>query len=738
MAIHTTEFSVGGRVMTLETGRMARQANGSVLVRYGDTAVLVTAVASKAPRAGIDFFPLTVDFEERLYAVGKIPGGYIKREGRPSESAILAARLTDRPIRPLFPDGFRNDVHVVVSVLSVDHDYSPEICGMIGASAALTISDIPFEGPIGAVEVGLVDGELVINPTSEQSQRSRLHLTIAGTDEAVLMIEAGADIVPEDVMLNAILFGHEEIRRIIQGIRQFQVAAGKPKGEYPLFLPSPELVARVEEVAETRLAEAMRWADKLEREARIDAVNQEVAAQLLEEFPEQAEMIPAVLKKVLKKVVRRAIIHEGIRPDGRGFKEIRPLSIEVGVLPRVHGTGLFTRGQTQALTAMTLGPLSDQQMLDGIGEEESKRYMHHYNFPPFATGETGPMRGPNRRAIGHGALAERALEPVIPSEAEFPYALRLVSDILESNGSSSMASVCGSTLALMDGGVPIKAPVAGIAMGLVKDESGYAILTDIQGLEDFLGDMDFKVAGTREGITAIQMDIKIHGLDRNILTDALQQAREARLFILDKMAEVIPAPRRELSPHAPRIITMHIDPDKIREVIGPGGKTINRIIDATKVRDKKVEIDIEDDGTIYIAAVNQEAGERAMTMIEELTRTVEVGQVYTGKVTRLMNFGAFVEILPGKEGLVHISQLAHHRVAKVEDVVQPGDTLTVKVVEIDNMGRINLSHKDVLPPPEAQERAANDATPAGRPMGPRERPNDRRPPRTHGPRRDHR
>ncbi|MCY0863482.1 MAG: polyribonucleotide nucleotidyltransferase, partial [Sulfobacillus sp.] len=541
MAIHTTEFSVGGRVMTLETGRMARQANGSVLVRYGDTAVLVTAVASKAPRAGIDFFPLTVDFEERLYAVGKIPGGYIKREGRPSESAILAARLTDRPIRPLFPDGFRNDVHVVVSVLSVDHDYSPEICGMIGASAALTISDIPFEGPIGAVEVGLVDGELVINPTSEQSQRSRLHLTIAGTDEAVLMIEAGADIVPEDVMLNAILFGHEEIRRIIQGIRQFQVAAGKPKGEYPLFLPSPELVARVEEVAETRLAEAMRWADKLEREARIDAVNQEVAAQLLEEFPEQAEMIPAVLKKVLKKVVRRAIIHEGIRPDGRGFKEIRPLSIEVGVLPRVHGTGLFTRGQTQALTAMTLGPLSDQQMLDGIGEEESKRYMHHYNFPPFATGETGPMRGPNRRAIGHGALAERALEPVIPSEAEFPYALRLVSDILESNGSSSMASVCGSTLALMDGGVPIKAPVAGIAMGLVKDESGYAILTDIQGLEDFLGDMDFKVAGTREGITAIQMDIKIHGLDRNILTEALQQAREARLFILDKMAEVIPA-----------------------------------------------------------------------------------------------------------------------------------------------------------------------------------------------------
>ncbi|MCL5116521.1 MAG: polyribonucleotide nucleotidyltransferase [Firmicutes bacterium] len=732
MDIHKRDILVGGRTMTLETGRMARQANGAVLVRYGDTAVLVTAVASKAPRMGIDFFPLTVDFEERMYAVGKIPGGYIKREGRPSERAILAARLTDRPIRPLFPDGFRNDVHVVASVLSVDHDHSPEVCGMIGASAALSISDIPFEGPIAAVEVGLVEDQLVINPTSEQSAVSRLKLMIAGTYEAVLMIEAGASVVPEDTMLNAILFGHQEIRHIIEGIREFQEVAGKPKREYPLYLPSEQLVERTRELAEDRLKEAMRSADKETRESQIDAVNADITAVLQEEFPDEADLIPAVLKKQLKKVVRYAIIHEKIRPDGRTFTEIRPLTIEVGVLPRVHGTGLFTRGQTQALTAMTLGPLSDQQMLDGIGEEESKRYMHHYNFPPFATGESGPMRGPNRRAIGHGALAERALEPVIPPEEEFPYALRLVSDILESNGSSSMASVCGSTLALMDGGVPIKAPVAGIAMGLVKDESGFAILTDIQGLEDFLGDMDFKVAGTRDGITAIQMDIKIHGLDREILEQALAQARDARLYILDRMLSVLPEPRQQLSPHAPRIITIHIDPDKIREVIGPGGKTINKIIDATKVGDKKVDIDIQDDGTIYIAAINQEAGQRAMEMIQDLTRTVEVGQVYTGRVTRLMNFGAFVEILPGKEGLVHISQLAHQRVGKVEDVVQPGDTLAVKVVEIDNMGRINLSHKDLLPRPEGLEPVPAGAPPEGRSPRP-ERHQGNRPPRRNGP-----
>ncbi len=728
MEIQKQDIVVGGRVMSLETGRMARQANGAVVVRYGDTVVLVTATASKGPRLGIDFFPLTVDYEERMYSVGKIPGGYIKREGRPSEKAILAARLTDRPIRPLFPDGFRNDVHVVASVLSVDHDYSPEVCGMIGASAALSLSDIPFAGPIGAVEVGMVDGEYVINPTSDQSARSRLKLMIAGTYDAILMIEAGASVITEDEMLNAILFGHQEIRRIIEGIRAFQERAGKPKREFPLHLPAEALVARAKELAEDRLKDAMRAPDKETREGQIDAVNQEVTALLQEEFPEQTDLIAGVLKAQLKKVVRYAIIHEKIRPDGRSFAEIRPLTIEVGVLPRVHGTGLFTRGQTQALTAMTLGPLSDQQMLDGIGEEESKRYMHHYNFPPFSTGETGPMRGPNRRAIGHGALAERALEPVIPPEEEFPYALRLVSDILESNGSSSMASVCGSTLALMDGGVPIKAPVAGIAMGLVKDEAGYAILTDIQGLEDFLGDMDFKVAGTTAGITAIQMDIKIHGLDREILEQALAQARDARLYILGRMLEVMPEPRAALSPHAPRIITIHIDPDKIREVIGPGGKTINKIIDATKVGDKKVDIDIQDDGTIYIAAINQEAGQRAMEMIQDLTRAVEVGQIYTGRVTRLMNFGAFVELLPGKEGLVHISQLAHQRVGKVEDVVQVGDTLQVKVVEIDNMGRINLSHKELLPKPEGLE-----TVPAGADRGPRPDRPDRRPPRRGGP-----
>jgi polyribonucleotide nucleotidyltransferase len=577
------------------------------------------------------------------------------------------------------------------------------------------------------VEVGLVDDQFVINPTSEQAKQSRLRLMIAGTESAVLMIEAGADLIPESQMLEAILFGHREIQRIVAGISGFQTVAGKPKAEFPLFLPDASLVSQVRERAESRLAEAMRTSDKAERERNIDAVNRQVMAELAEAFPDQGALVAGVLKKVLKEVVRRAIIMEGIRPDGRGLKEIRPISIEVGILPRVHGTGLFTRGQTQAMTAMTLGPLSDQQMLDGIGEEESKRYMHHYNFPPFATGETGPMRGPNRRAIGHGALAERALEPVIPPVEAFPYALRLVSDILESNGSSSMASVCGSTLALMDGGVPIKAPVAGIAMGLVKNEDGFAVLTDIQGLEDALGDMDFKVAGTKDGISAIQMDIKIHGLDREILEVALQQARDARLFILDKIVHAIEAPREQLSAHAPRIVTIHIDPEKIREVIGPGGKTINKIIEATRIGDRKVDIDIEDDGTIYIAAVNEEMAQDAIRMIEDLTRTIEVGQVYDGRVTRLMNFGAFVEILPGKEGLVHISQLAYERVQSVEDVVHVGDPLTVKVIEIDHMGRVNLSHKDTLPVPPgyvAQTASAQDRPHArpprdqGRPSGP--------------------
>lgn len=733
MGVHTAEVLVGGRVMTLETGRLAKQANGAVFVRYGDTAVLVTATASRLPREGIDFFPLTVDFEERLYAVGKIPGGFIKREGRPSERAILAARLTDRPIRPLFPEGFRNDVQIVATVMSVDHDHSPEVCGMIGASAALTISDIPFEGPMGAVEMGLVGDRLVVNPTVAEQSESRLKLMVAGTADNVLMIEAGADQVPEASVLDAIFRGHEEIQRIVAAITALGEAVGKPKGPYKLYLPDSALTATVEALAVEPLRQALREPDKLTREAAIEDVNRRVTAAVLVEHPTEGKEIQNVLKHLLKDEVRRAIIQEHIRPDGRALAEIRPISVEVGVLPRVHGTGLFTRGQTQALTALTLGTLRDQQMLDGIGLEESKRYIHHYNFPPFSVGETAPLRGPSRRSIGHGALAERALEPVIPPVEEFPYALRLVSDILESNGSTSMASVCGSSLALMDGGVPIKAPVAGVAMGLVKEGDGYAVLTDIQGMEDALGDMDFKVAGTRDGVTAIQMDIKIHGLERRILEEAVEQARVGRLFILDKMLAVLPAPRPVMSAFAPRITTLHIDADKIREVIGPGGKTINKIIDATKVGDKKVAIDIQDDGTIYVAAVNQESGERAIRMIEDLTRKVEPGQIYDGKVTRLMNFGAFVELSPGKEGLVHISELAHHHVDRVEDVVSVGDPLRVQVKEIDHLGRVNLSHRATLPPPSPEEVARMESTRSPRPFshddrGPRRGPPPRRDP----------
>lgn len=733
MAVHTAEVLVGGRVMTLETGRLAKQANGAVFVRYGDTAVLVTATASRLPREGIDFFPLTVDFEERLYAVGKIPGGFIKREGRPSERAILAARLTDRPIRPLFPEGFRNDVQIVATIMSVDHDHSPEVCGMIGASAALTISDIPFEGPMGAVEMGLVGDDLVVNPTVAEQSESRLKLMVAGTADNVLMIEAGADQVPEARVLDAIFRGHEEIRRIVAALTSLRDAVGKPKGTYKLYLPDAALTATVEALAVEPLRQALRESDKLAREAAIDEVNRRVTAAVLVEHPTEGKEIQNVLKHLLKDEVRRAIIHAHIRPDGRALAEIRPITVEVGVLPRVHGTGLFTRGQTQAMTALTLGTLRDQQMLDGIGLEESKRYIHHYNFPPFSVGETAPLRGPSRRSIGHGALAERALEPVIPSVEEFPYALRLVSDILESNGSTSMASVCGSSLALMDGGVPIKAPVAGVAMGLVKEGEGYAVLTDIQGMEDALGDMDFKVAGTRDGVTAIQMDIKIHGLERRILEEAVEQARVGRLFILDKMLAVMPAPRPVMSAFAPRITTLHIEADKIREVIGPGGKTINKIIEATKVGDKKVAIDIQDDGTIYVAAVNQESGERAIRMIEDLTRKIEPGQIYDGKVTRLMNFGVFVELSPGKEGLVHISELAHHHVDRVEDVVNVGDPLRVQVKEIDHLGRVNLSHRATLPPPDPEELARMESE---RPRPPRPFNREDRGPRRGPPRRD--
>lgn len=689
--MHTYSMELGGRTLTLETGRLAKQASGAVFVKYGDTAVLATATGSAQPREGIDFFPLTCDYEERLYSVGKIPGGFIKREGRPTEAATLSSRLMDRPIRPLFADGFRNDVQVVATVLSVDQDNPPDIVAMIGASVALTISDIPFEGPIGAVRVGYVNQQFVINPTVEQQEKSQLSLVVAGTMDAILMVEAGADEISEEVMLNAIMFGHEVIKQQIALINKIREEIGKPKREVPLYVVPADIDQAVRAYATDKLREAVQHADKVTREEQTSTVKAETVAHFSEIYPDNGKEVNNVLGKILKEIVRTLITKEGKRPDGRGVKEIRPITCDVGILPRTHGSAVFTRGQTQALTITTLGPASEEQILDGLGIEESKRYMHHYNFPPYSVGEARPMRGPGRREIGHGALAERALVPMIPSEADFPYTIRLVSEILESNGSSSMASVCGSTLSLMDAGVPIKAPVAGAAMGLVKDGDDFAILSDIQGIEDALGDMDFKVAGTTNGITAIQMDIKIKGLNKEILAAALAQARESRLFILDKMLAVLDKPREDLSPYAPRIITMQIDPDKIRDVIGPGGKTIKKIIE-----DTGVSIDIEDDGRVFIAAVDKNAGQKAMQIIESLTRDVEVGRIYLGKVTRLMNFGAFVEILPGKEGLVHISQLARERVAKVEDVVKPGDEVIVKVTEIDRQGRINLSRKDAL------------------------------------------
>jgi len=697
------EMTLAGRTLCLETGRMAKQAGGAVFVQYGDTCVLVTATASAQPREGIDFFPLTVDYEERLYSVGKIPGGFIKREGRPSEKAILSGRLVDRPIRPLFPKGYRNDVQVVATVMSVDQDNPPEVVAIIGASAALHISDIPFNGPIGGVLVGYVNNEFVINPTLAQSEQSSLHLVVAGTADAIMMVEAGAKEVPEEICLEAIMAGHEEIKTLVKFIEDFRTEAlalglAKEKKEPIIYQIDPELEQAVRDFVTERLQEAVLTKDKLEREAKIDQLKEETAAQFSEQYPDNQKDVLTVFDTVLKEIVRKLITVDKIRPDGRKLDEIRPITCEVGVLPRTHGTGLFTRGQTQVLTVVTLGAVGDEQILDGLGVEDSKRYMHHYNFPSYSVGETRPMRGPGRREIGHGALAERALLPMIPSEEEFPYTIRLVSEVLESNGSTSMGSVCGSTLSLMDAGVPIKAPVSGVAMGLIKEGEHYSILTDIQGMEDALGDMDFKVAGTKTGVTAIQMDIKIPGIDRNILKDALEQARKGRLYIMDKMLEVISEPRRELSPYAPRIITTTIDPDKIREVIGPGGKTIKKIIDETGVK-----IDIEDDGRVFIAAVDSEAGKKALRIIEDLTRDVEVGQIYIGKVQRIMNFGAFVEILPGKEGLVHISHLAEERVGKVEDVVSIGDEILVKVIEIDRQGRINLSRKEALRQQKAQQ-----------------------------------
>lgn len=691
-------MELAGRTLTIEVGKVAEQADGAVMVRYGDTVVLVTACASDKPKEGIDFFPLSVDYEERLYAIGKIPGGFIKREGKPTEKAILNARLIDRPIRPLFPKGYRNDVQVIATVLSVDQDNLPEIVAMIGSSAALSISSIPFKGPTGSVLVGLVNGELVLNPTAEQREKSDLHLVVSGTKDAVMMVEAGCNEVTEETMLEAIMFGHEHIKKIVAFIEDIVSKVGKEKKEVVLATIDEELEREVREYAEEKMLEAIRTPDKQERQKNIEKVNEEALLYFAEKYEENLKDVEAVLYDITKEQVRNLIINHKIRPDDRKLDEIRPISVEVGLLPRVHGSGLFTRGQTQVLTVATLGALRDVQVLDGLGEEDYKRFMHHYNFPPFSVGETRFLRGPGRREIGHGALAERALEPVIPPVEEFPYTIRLVSEVLSSNGSTSQASVCGSTLALLDAGVPIRKPVAGIAMGLIKEENEVVILSDIQGIEDFLGDMDFKVAGTKDGITAIQMDIKIDGIDKDILQKALQQAREGRLFILDKMNSVISAPRPQLSPYAPKILITKIDPEKIRDIIGPGGKIINKIISETNVK-----IDIEDDGKIYVSSPDIKNAQRAIKMIEGLAKDIEEGDIYIGKVIRITNFGAFVEILPGKEGLVHISKLDKKRVEKVEDVVNVGDEILVKVTDIDKQGRINLSRKDALMDNESKD-----------------------------------
>lgn len=684
------QMDLAGRTLTIETGELAKQAGGAALVRYGDTVVLVTATASKEAK-DIDFFPLTVDYEEKMYAVGRIPGGFVKREGRPPETAILHSRLIDRPIRPLFDKGCRNEVHVCATVLSVDQDNAPEICGMIGASAALALSDIPWAGPIAGVRIGRVNGSFVINPTVAQLEATDLNVVVAGTKDAILMVEGGAQEVAEDVLLDAIMAAHEEIKRIVSFQEEMVAVAGKEKRVLPTHALDEDILAAVKEYAHDALDKAVRCADKQQRDAQQDEVYADTRAHFEEIYPENMDDVNMALEKMTKEIVRHMITVEKIRPDGRQLDEVRPISVRVGVLPRTHGSGLFTRGQTQVLNICTLAPLSEKQTIDGIGIETEKRYIHHYNFPSYSVGEARSSRGPGRREIGHGALAERALLAVLPSEEEFPYAMRLVSEVLESNGSSSMASVCGSTLSLMDAGVPIKAPVAGIAMGLVTQGEHYTILTDIQGMEDALGDMDFKVAGTAKGVTAIQMDIKISGLSREILKEALEQAHKGRMHIMGKMLAVIDAPRDNMSPWAPRIITMNIDPDKIRDVIGQGGKVIRGIIEETGAK-----IDIEDDGTIFIAAVEEAAANKAIEIITNLTKEVEVGEVYLGKVTRLMNFGAFVEVLPGKEGLVHISKLAKERVENVEDVVNVGDEIMVKVIEIDKQGRINLSRKDCL------------------------------------------
>lgn len=684
------ETVIAGRPFKVEVGKLANLANGSAVVSYGETVVLVTAVATRKPKPGTDFFPLTVEFEEKLYSVGKIPGGFIKREGRPSERAILTSRLIDRPIRPLFPDGMKNEVQVVATVLSVDQDCTPDTVAMNGASIALGISDIPFGGPAGAVTVGYVNGQYVLNPTIEEKELSKLNLVVAGTDEAVVMVEAGADILSEEIMLGAIMFGHDAIKDICAFIKSISAEIGKEK--FQLILPEKNetFLSEINEFLAEKMNQLVRITDKHDRNAALEDLESDLIEHFLPNYPDTTDYLKAQFKDIERTTMRKMIIHEGVRPDGRTTTEIRPISCEVGLLPRTHGSGLFTRGLTQALTITTLGALGESQRIDGLDLEDTKRYMHHYNFPPFSVGEVGMSRV-NRRAVGHGALGERALVPVIPSEEEFPYTIRLVSEVVTCNGSSSQASICGSTLSLLDAGVPIKDSVAGIAMGLIQEDGKIEILSDIQGMEDALGDMDFKVAGTKDGITALQMDIKVEGLDKALLEKAMDQAKIGRLHILGKMNEVISAPRAEMSQYAPRVFQLKINPDKIRDVIGPGGKVITRITAAYNVK-----IDISDDGSVLITANDGIGGEKALAEIQGIVKVLEVGQVYTGKVTRILKFGAFVELGHGKEGLCHISQLDHKRVAKVEDVVNIGDVITVKIIEIDEQGRINVSRKILM------------------------------------------
>lgn len=730
--VFSTEW--GGRPLSVEVGQLAKQANGSALVRYGDTVVLATVTASKAPK-DLDFFPLTVNYEEKLYSVGKIPGGFLRREGRPGENAILTSRLIDRPIRPLFPDGFRHDIQVMIYVMSNDPDCPAEMAGMLGTSIALSISDIPFDGPIAGATVGRVNGEFVVNPTTAQLEQTDLELQVAGTATAINMVEAGANEVPEDVMLESILFGHEEIKKLVAFQTEIVEAVGKPKFEYTVSKFDEALTAELE-AARPEINAAVQVEEKHARDAAINEVIAKYVAiyeERLVDEPAKLKEVSGILNKFVKDEVRRLITVDKVRPDGRRPEVIRPLASETGLLPRAHGVGLFTRGQTQVMSVATLGVIGDAQIIDGIGLEENKRFMHHYNFPPFSVGEARPVRAPGRREIGHGALGERALLPVIPKEADFPYTIRLVSEVLESNGSSSQASICGSTLALMDAGVPIKAPVAGIAMGLIMEGEHYTVLTDIQGLEDHLGDMDFKVAGTKDGITALQMDIKIAGITREILEEALEQARSGRLHILNHMLETLDAPRPQLSKYAPKIVTMTINPDKIRDVIGPGGKMINSIIDQTGVK-----IDIEQDGTVFIASTDQDGIDMAMALISDIVREVVVGEEFDATVRRIEKFGAFVELFKGKDALVHVSEFSLERVANVEDVVKLGDTIKVRVTEIDDKGRVNASHKvlilEGLSPEEreayeAKRKAQRESRPP-RDSRPPRRDGDRRPPRS--------